>query len=120
MRSRYSAYVLEELDYLKATWHPEFRPVDLTLDPGIRWLGLEILACDQQLPRARVEFEARLLVGGKVDAIHEKSAFAREQGRWLYTHGEMLPPSFTPWQPGRNEACPCGSGKKFKRCCAQS
>ena len=21
-------------------------------------------------------------------------------------------------QPGRNDACPCGSGKKFKQCCA--
>jgi len=37
----------------------------------------------------------------------------------LYTDGEMLAPSFTPWKPARNEACPCGSGKKFKRCCAQ-
>jgi hypothetical protein len=21
-------------------------------------------------------------------------------------------------QPGRNESCPCGSGKKYKHCCA--
>lgn len=21
-------------------------------------------------------------------------------------------------RPGRNDACPCGSGKKFKQCCA--
>ena len=21
-------------------------------------------------------------------------------------------------QPGRNEPCPCGSGKKYKKCCA--
>jgi hypothetical protein len=21
-------------------------------------------------------------------------------------------------RPGRNESCPCGSGKKFKQCCA--
>ena len=120
MRSRYCAYVLEDLEYLKATWHPEFRPIELTLDPGIHWLGLEILGSEQKSQHAMVEFEARLLGAGKVDAIHERSAFVRDQGRWLYTHGEMLQPSFTPWQPGRNEACPCGSGKKFKRCCAQS
>jgi len=22
-------------------------------------------------------------------------------------------------RPGRNDACPCGSGKKYKKCCAQ-
>ena len=119
MRSRYCAHVLEDPEYLKVTWHPEFRPVDLALDHGIRWLGLELLAVDQQTHRATVEFEARLLLQGKVDAIHENSAFVREQGRWMYTDGEILRPSFTPWQPGRNEACPCGSGKKFKCCCAR-
>lgn len=25
-----------------------------------------------------------------------------------------------PVQAGRNEPCPCGSGKKFKRCCLRS
>ncbi len=117
MRSRYCAYVLEDPEYLKASWHPDFRPVELALERGIRWLGLEIRACDQQSGRATVEFEARLLLQGKVDAIHENSSFVRQQGRWLYTDGEMLQPSFTQWQPERNAACPCASGKKFKRCC---
>jgi tetratricopeptide (TPR) repeat protein len=26
----------------------------------------------------------------------------------------------TPWPPGRNDPCWCGSGKKYKRCCASS
>ena len=65
-----------------------------------------------------VEFEARLLVDGRVEAMHENSNFVRQQGRWLYTDGETLAPSLAPWKPGRNEPCPCGSGKKFKRCCA--
>lgn len=30
-----------------------------------------------------------------------------------------LPVSVAP-KPGRNEACPCGSGKKYKRCCGAS
>jgi hypothetical protein len=31
------------------------------------------------------------------------------------------PKSFrAPSRPGRNDACPCGSGKKFKKCCLQS
>ena len=117
MRSRYSAFVLGELDYLQASWHPDFRPADLAIDAAIRWLGLKVIDSDEGDQKATVEFEARLLNHGKVDALHEKSRFVREQGRWFYTDGDMLPPTFTPWKPGRNEPCPCNSGKKFKRCC---
>ena len=118
MRSRYCAYTLDNRDYLLETWHPDSRPPNLTSDPGIHWLGLTIIACDQQGKQATVEFEARLLVNGQVRAMHEKSAFVEKEGKWLYASGEMLTPSFQPWKPGRNETCPCGSGKKFKRCCA--
>ena len=68
--------------------------------------------------QATVEFEARLLFEGRVEAMRELSSFVRDNGQWLYTDGKMLTPGFTPWKPGRNEACPCGSGRKFKRCCA--
>lgn len=30
----------------------------------------------------------------------------------------VTPPSFAP--PGRNDPCPCGSGRKYKRCCGAS
>jgi len=117
MRSRYSAYVLQDRDYLEQSWHSDQRPQDLILDDGIRWIGLEVIDFRQQEDQATVEFEARLLVTGKVDAVHENSRFVKLQGRWLYTSGDMLLPTFQSWSPGRNEACPCGSGKKFKRCC---
>ncbi len=119
MRSRYSAHVVGDGGYLAATWHPDFRPSEVAPYPALRWLGLEILASDERGDRACVEFEARLLNGGRVDALHERSEFVREGGRWYYTRGEILPPTFTPWKPGRNEACPCGSGRKYKRCCAR-
>ncbi len=118
MRSRYSAYVLDDVAYLSQTWHPDFRPRELTIDPDIRFIGLTVIASDQQDRQATVEFEARLLASGQVQAMHEKSAFVKKEGKWLYTTGEMLMPGFQPWKPGRNETCPCGSGKKFKRCCA--
>ncbi len=31
--------------------------------------------------------------------------------------GDDTPVRVAP-QPGRNDACPCGSGKKYKKCCA--
>ena len=117
MRSRYSAYVLSERDYLEYTWHSDHRPQQLNLDEDSNWLGLQVISFHPCGDRATVEFEARLLVSGKVDVVHENSHFVRQQGRWLYTSGEQLLPTFQPWSPGRNEACPCGSGKKFKRCC---
>src|SRR3954451_2604667 len=44
MRSRYSAFARGDAAYLLATWHPATRPRTLTLDPSVRWTGLEILA----------------------------------------------------------------------------
>ena len=117
MRSRYCAYALHDRDYLEQTWHVDHRPSDLVLDNGTRWIGLEVIDFQQQDDQATVEFEARLLVAGKVDVMHEHSRFVQQRGRWLYTSGDTLPPTFQPWNPGRNETCPCGSGKKFKRCC---
>jgi SEC-C motif-containing protein len=118
MRSRYAAFALGEHDYLLQTWHPDFRPAGLQLDPGIRWIGLDIIAAEQRAEAATVEFEARLIARGVVSALHERSDFILERGRWYYTRGEQLAPGFEPWRPGRNEPCPCGSGRKFKRCCA--
>ena len=118
MRSRYTAHVLGDADYLIDSWHPDFRPARINLDPKIRWIELQVLDHQGSATEARVEFEARMLVNGRVQAMHEYSEFTFEQRRWLYTRGQQLPPSFEPWKPGRNEPCPCGSGRKFKRCCA--
>ena len=43
MRSRYSAYVRGDVDYLIASWHPSTRPDRATLQqPGPTWLGLDV------------------------------------------------------------------------------
>lgn len=118
MRSRYCAWLLGETAYLRDTWHPDHCPPDLAIDSRIRWLELEIIADSANGDRARVEFEARFLAAGRVDAIHENSEFVRDRGRWLYRRGEQLTARFRPWKPARNESCPCGSGRKFKRCCS--
>ena len=119
MRSRYSAHALADCDYLLETWHPDFRPSQLCLDTGVRWVGLEIIASEAHGVKALVEFEASLLAQGKVRVMRERSEFVAQQGRWLYTSGEQLTPRLTPWKPARNQDCPCGSGFKFKRCCAR-
>jgi SEC-C motif domain protein len=118
MRSRYTAHVLGNADYLRDSWHPDFRPDNIDLDPDIRWVGLEILEHQESETTARVEFETRLIVRGRLEAMREDSAFVREQGRWLYTEGNSVAPAFEARKLNRNEPCPCGSGRKYKRCCA--
>jgi SEC-C motif-containing protein len=91
MRSRYSAFVLGLLDYLRDTWHPSTRPADLqTMPAGLRWLGLEVRRhATQDADHAIVEFVARSKLGGKAERLHETSRFVREEGRWFYVDGDI-------------------------------
>jgi SEC-C motif-containing protein len=90
MRSRYSAFVLERVDYLNASWHPRTRPADLALEPGQKWLGLEVKRHREiDADHAEVEFVARSRVGGRGVRLHETSRFVREGGRWLYVDGDL-------------------------------
>ena len=90
MRSRYSAFVLDELGYLLATWHASTRPASLTPNPkNLKWLGLEVrrrTALDAD--HAAVEFVARHKLGGRAERLHEFSRFVREDGRWFYLDGK--------------------------------
>ena len=91
MRSRYSAFVLMDREYLLQTWHPSKRPAQLELDPATRWLGLEVRGRRQaDATHAEVEFVARCRdASGKATRIHERSRFVNENGRWFYLDGDM-------------------------------
>jgi SEC-C motif domain protein len=86
MRSRYSAYVLDELAYLQATWHSSTRPAQLEPNaPGLRWLGLALRSHVRLGPQeASVEFVARYKLGGRATRLHEVSRFVLEAGQWFY------------------------------------
>lgn len=89
MRSRYSAFVLDKLEYLLQTWHPQTRPEHLDPNPiGLKWLGLQIrqhIVIDDT--QQEVEFVARSRYQGRATRLHEISRFVREQGRWFYVDG---------------------------------
>ncbi|MFC5475015.1 YchJ family protein [Paraherbaspirillum soli] len=93
MRSRYSAYVLGQGEYLQATWHPSTRPSEaITAEPDLKWLGLEIRGHQADGDSATVEFVARYKVGGRAHRLHELSRFVREGsdgGRWFYVDGSF-------------------------------
>lgn len=90
MRSRYSAFVLGDADYLLATWHSSTRPERdaLRINPAVRWLGLEVKCASEDGDAATVEFIARSKRGGSpAERLHETSQFLREDGRWFYVDG---------------------------------
>jgi SEC-C motif-containing protein len=128
MRSRYSAYVKREYAHLERTLSAEQRK-DFAPDEARRWaessewLGLTILRTEKGAPDDQegvVEFSARFRIEGKDQEHIEAAVFGREDGNWVYV-GQLQPKGQTVRreQPkvGRNDPCPCGSGKKFKKCC---
>ena len=128
MRSRYSAHVLRRIDYLVDTHDPSTRAgVDRAAierwASESTWLGLTIVARERGGAAdddGVVEFEAAYRNGDGARMVHhERSRFRRRAGRWLYVDGDIVKPSSARRSatPGRNDPCPCNSGKKYKRCC---
>ena len=94
MRSRYTAFTLNDAAYLAASWHPSTRPADVTVPAGIEWRRLRIR--DTQLGgpddvTGAVEFVAHFRTqDGTRDFLHERSRFERQDGRWVYVDGELF------------------------------
>jgi len=128
MRSRYSAYTENAIDYLGDTLHPDHR-ADWDQEATRRWaneaewLGLEVVSTEAGQPGDRegwVEFVAIYNENGSRKRHHERSRFETRDGRWFYVEGETPKPQTLRHESprvGRNDPCPCGSGKKFKKCC---
>lgn len=133
MRSRYTAYVKCLMPYLRETLVPSARTEFNENDARhwaekSEWLGLEILSARGE----KVEFIAKYKSDGKVFEYHEVSRFKKLGERWFFVGGEShlheegeahhhhkprAPTVRETPKVGRNEPCPCGSGKKFKKCC---
>jgi len=88
MRSRYSAYALQKINYLLNTWAVETRPTELDSESDLKWLGLTVKSCQQQFPdRATVEFVAQYRHKGKGGRLRELSHFVYRAGQWFYVDG---------------------------------
>lgn len=139
MRSRYSAFVKVDVDYIKKTLAPESRTdfdAKSTKDwaEQAKWKGLQILSTEKGQASDKkgvVEFIATYELEGEGFDHHEVSQFRKsEAGHWLFvegdahthkegqTHESHKQQTVQRDQPkiGRNDACPCGSGKKYKKC----
>ena len=117
MRSRYTAFACGDFTYLKKTWHPDTVP-ELGADESSNWAGLEILetAIDEEGEYGEVEFVAKLIVGDRLEILHEVSEFEKIDGRWMYHSGEFKNDGAAPTKISMKASCPCGSGERFKHC----
>ena len=128
MRARYSAFAHEEMPYLLETLHPGQRN-DYDEAGATRWAresdwtGLEILKVSGDPATENtgsVEFKACYRRNNEKLEHHELAEFRKTYDIWYFYDGKMVAPGqFQRETPkvGRNDPCPCGSGKKFKKCC---
>ena len=87
------------------------------------WHGLKILGVQpgKEPDTEIVEFEATYTQKGIRDVHHETGLFKKINGEWLYSVGYVKAMTVVREgrKIGRNEPCPCGSGKKYKQCCGR-
>jgi len=123
MRSRYSAFALGEARHILASHQASANDISDTRIQQLRaelgsqhWLALRIIDTRQgreQDLTGIVEFCAFYREhNGSIGQLHERSRFHRNDGRWFYVDGDLLPPLAL----GRNDPCWCGSHRKYKKC----
>jgi SEC-C motif-containing protein len=124
MRARFTAHVAHDFKFL----HQSHRPTAGTPyvpeegESAVQWTKLVVHSHEttDNPDKAFVDFSAYGTESATEKVLHEKAEFLRVNGTWLYSREARLGPapykSATP-KVGRNDPCPCGSGKKFKKCC---
>ena len=130
MRARYTSYVTGDIGFLKTSAtkavQDEFdEETSRAWSSASTWHGLEIIktegggASDSE---GVVEFRALYTANEEFCNHHEVAKFARENGEWKFIDGDLVgetPVVREEPKIGRNDPCPCGSGKKYKKCCGR-
>jgi SEC-C motif-containing protein len=124
MRARFTAHALLDFRFLHETYRPTAGKPFVAEDgsPTMAWTKLVVHGTEGSTDpdKAFVDFSAYGTEDNLEKVLHEKAEFLRINGVWLYNREARLGPapfkSATP-KTGRNDPCPCGSGKKYKHCC---
>ena len=124
MRSRYSAYVKHDIGYLLKTHDPSTRHGFDALSAGAwareaDWRRLDIVSIRKGAASdatGMVEFIAWFMTKDGLSCHHERSDFRKLDDGWVYVAGEGKLADAVIASIPRNDLCPCGSGKKFKKC----
>ena len=126
MRSRFTAHYVGDHRHLHRTYLETSRQafVDEPAGQEVKWTRLVIRAHEPEVKPdlSYVDFTAYFEGNGGVELpMHEKSEFRRINGEWFFVKPirEGPAPVRAAVKAGRNDPCPCGSGKKFKHCCGR-
>ena len=95
MRSRYSAFVLADVDYIMRTYAAETRPNGERDEikrwaASVMWLGLQVISTQKGKAgdkEGRVKFKALYSEAGNIHEMVEDSFFRFENGKWYYVDG---------------------------------
>lgn len=128
MRARYSAFAKHNIKYIAQTHIPGTEDFDESeaqdWATSSTWKKLEVVKTSQgekEHGEGVVEFKAYYAdKDGNDFCHHEISDFKKIDEKWFYVDGQIVgtgPLKRATPKVGRNEPCPCGSGKKFKKCC---
>ncbi len=130
MRARYTAHTIANIAYIIDTHHPDTQSeIDASTTKKwaeeSTWLGIKILNVNEGLSEdqsGEIEFIATYRdATSKRQTHHEISLFEKIDSKWFFKDASA--PKITQFKRerpkiGRNDLCYCGSGKKFKKCCA--
>lgn len=130
MRSRYSAFVKKQVDYLRESLHPDYRhdydsAASRQWAETSEWVKLEVLKTEgggEDDKEGTVEFIATYRQKNATIPHHELGNFSRKNGMWYYTDGKLISQGTVRNEGpkiGRNDPCICDSGKKYKKCCGR-
>jgi len=128
MRARFSAFVLKKVDLIISTYHSSanahLEREQIASATELSWIKLEIIDAPKPTTDSSysyVEFKAWFIEEGKLECLHERSRFQKELReqhlQWCYLDGEHKETVTNTKKVGRNDPCPCNSGKKYKKCC---
>ena len=129
MRARYSAYATGNVDFIKYSSCPE---IQKSFDEestrkwaeGAEWNDLEIISTtggEKDDTTGTVEFLAHYTIEDNLCNHHEEAEFIKDEGVWKFLDGKVSRPDPIRRDApkiGRNDPCPCDSGRKYKKCCA--
>jgi len=134
MRARYTAFVINNIDFVVNSYHTScnahLERDEIASAAEIDWLELQIINSSKTIDdTAFVEFKAWYMEDGQLQLLHERSRFLKEavgeQKYWRYIDGTFAEQTQRSTEPvaatktGRNDPCPCNSGKKYKKCCGK-
>jgi len=130
LRARYTAFTQGAVDFIldshhSKTRHEVKREEIADWSTNSDWLGMKVV---QKEAGTATDLEGKIVFGAqyrtkgeeKINEHWEQAIFEKENGAWRFLDARGVrtgPYVREAPKVGRNDACTCGSGKKYKKCC---